>query len=287
MYPYKLIRFPDGSGITLYEIFILIGVIAAIVLFRILADRRKMPAKLQNLVLIGAVVSFIVGYLCAVLFQAVYNAIATGEFSLGSGTGSTFYGGFIGGAVCMLLIYFVGGRILFGQKGEHIGWFHVFANIAAACIPFAHAFGRIGCLTAGCCHGGITDAWYGITQYIETEPGKYGWEKVVPVQLFEAIFLFALAAVLIVLVWKGKGFELPAYLAGYGVWRFIIEFFRTDDRGASFIPFLSPSQTTAVLLIAIAAALFLAAFILRKKGRQPFPPFSRLAENNSGKSEIE
>lgn len=118
MYPYKLIRFPDGSGITLYEIFILIGVIAAIVLFRILADRRKMPAKLQNLVLIGAVVSFIVGYLCAVLFQAVYNAIATGEFSLGSGTGSTFYGGFIGGAVCMLLIYFVGGRILFGQKGE-------------------------------------------------------------------------------------------------------------------------------------------------------------------------
>ena len=56
MYPYKLIRFPDGSGITLYEIFILIGVIAAIVLFRILADRRKMPAKLQNLVLIGAVV---------------------------------------------------------------------------------------------------------------------------------------------------------------------------------------------------------------------------------------
>ena len=62
MYPYKLIRFPDGSGITLYEIFILIGVSAAIVLFRILADRREMPAKLQNLVLIGAVLSFIVGY---------------------------------------------------------------------------------------------------------------------------------------------------------------------------------------------------------------------------------
>ena len=32
MYPYPLITFPDGSGISLYEIFIVVGVIAAIVL---------------------------------------------------------------------------------------------------------------------------------------------------------------------------------------------------------------------------------------------------------------
>lgn len=48
MYPYNLITFPDGSGISLYEIFILIGVIAAIILFRILADRRKMPGKIAK-----------------------------------------------------------------------------------------------------------------------------------------------------------------------------------------------------------------------------------------------
>ena len=62
MYPNPLITFPDGSHVSLYEIFIVIGVIAAIVLFRILADRRNLPAKLQNLVLIGAVVSFVIGY---------------------------------------------------------------------------------------------------------------------------------------------------------------------------------------------------------------------------------
>lgn len=275
MYPYNLITFPDGSGISLYEIFILIGVIAAIILFRILADRRKMPAKLQNLILIGGVVSFIVGYLSAVLFQAIYNAIDTGNFSVGRNTGSTFYGGFIGGALCMLLIYFIGGRLLCGKGGDHIAWFHIFVNIAAACIPLAHGFGRIGCLTAGCCHGGETDAWFGITQWVEITPGHYGWQKVVPIQLFEAIFLFILAAVLILLVWKGNGFELPIYLAGYGVWRFIIEFFRTDDRGASFIPFLSPSQTTAVLLIIIAAAIFIAAIILKRKGRDVYPPFRK------------
>lgn len=81
MYPYNLIKFPDGSGIGLYEIFIVVGVIAAIVLFRILADRRKLPAKLQNLILIGAVVSFIVGYLFAVIFQAIYDIAERGLLS--------------------------------------------------------------------------------------------------------------------------------------------------------------------------------------------------------------
>lgn len=80
MYPYPLITFPDGSGISLYEIFIVVGVIAAIVLFRILADRRNLPAKLQNLILIGAVVSFIVGYFFAVLFQAIYDIAERGAF---------------------------------------------------------------------------------------------------------------------------------------------------------------------------------------------------------------
>lgn len=265
MYPYQLITFPDGSGITLYEILILVGVIGALVLFRILADKREMPAKLQNLVLIGGVISFVVGYGCAVLFQGFYNALATGKFVLDEGTGSTFYGGFIGGALCMLLVYFVGGKILYKNMQIPLQWFPVFANIAAACIPLAHGFGRLGCLTAGCCHGGITDSWIGMTQYVEISPGKYGWAKVVPVQLFEAIFLFLLAAALIFLVLKKKGYGLSVYLIGYGVWRFVIEFFRTDDRGASFLPGLTPSQTTAIFLVAVGIALAVLAPYLRKK----------------------
>ena len=120
MYPYKLFTLPDGSGITLYEILIIVGVIAAIVLFRILADKREMPAKLQNLILFGGVVSFVFGYLSAVLFQAVYNALETGEFSLNGQTGSTFYGGLIGGTVCMLLIYFIGGKIRLFDKYRYV-----------------------------------------------------------------------------------------------------------------------------------------------------------------------
>ena len=279
MYPYKLFRFPDGSGVTLYEILIIIGVIAAIVLFRILADRRKMPAKLQNLILFGGVVSFVVGYLCAVLFQAVYNAIETGSFSLDGQTGSTFYGGLIGGAVCMLLIYFVGGRILYKKSNDYLQWFPTFANIAAACIPLAHGFGRLGCLTAGCCHGRLTDAWYGIPLDIGALDGVY--VKVVPLQLFEALFLFALAAFLIVWNCKKRGFCVPIYFIAYGAWRFVIEYFRDDDRGATFVSFLTPSQLTAIILILIGGAIILATFLCKKKyGSDIFSPL----ETQSGKT---
>ena len=269
MYPYPLIRFSDGSGIGLYEICMLVGVVAAMVLFSVLAERRKMPGKLQNLILVGIVVSFVVGYLAAVLFQAVYNALETGKFVIDENTGATFYGGLIGGTLCMLLLYFVGGRILYGKFGVAVRWFPTFTNIAAACVPLAHAFGRIGCLMAGCCHGGQTDAWYGIPMDIGVLDGEY--VKVVPLQLFEAIFLFALAAFLIVRFWRGKGMEVPVYLIGYGVWRFVIEFFRTDDRGASFIPGLSPSQVTAIFLILVGIGIVVAYFVIcRRKGREFF-----------------
>jgi phosphatidylglycerol:prolipoprotein diacylglycerol transferase len=99
-----------------------------------------------------------------------------------------------------------------------------------------------------------------------------GWQKVVPVQLFEAIFLFALSAVLFFLFFKRakmpknerKGIWmlpfLPVYAIVYGVWRFLVEYVRGDDRGASGISFLSPSQLTAILLIVVGVAYILFVF---------------------------
>lgn len=172
----------------------------------------------------------------------------------------------------MLLIYFIGGYLLFKkQNNEHLRWFPSFVNIAAACVPLAHGFGRIGCLFGGCCYGMETDAWFGIPMDIGTMDHVY--VKVVPTQLFEAIFLFALAAFLIWRNWRGKGFCLPTYLIGYGVWRFLIEYLRDDDRGQTFLSFLTPSQLTAVVLVLIGCALIAAYFIIvHKKGKAIFEP---------------
>ena len=72
----------------------------------------------------------------------------------------------------------------------------------------------------------------------------------------QAIFLFVLSAVLILLLFKFKSKDTMAiYLVSYGIWRFIIEYFRDDYRG-SFIPGLSPSQFWSILMVIGGIAFF-------------------------------
>lgn len=245
MYPKEIL-----PGIDLYLVMLCVAAVSAILVYRFAADRRGIGAKLQNLCLFDAVASIMVGYYSAVLFQAVYNIPKYGEFRLDSKTGATFYGGLIGGAACFLLVYFIAGKFLFKDTREHIAGFRTITDIAAPCIAVAHAFGRLGCLFAGCCYGKETDAWYGIHMQ---NIGK----KVVPIQLYESLILFALFAWFLFRVLKGKTYNLPLYMGVYGVWRFLIEYARDDYRGYTFVDFLSPSQLTALVMIAGAVALFL------------------------------
>ncbi|MBQ7375811.1 MAG: prolipoprotein diacylglyceryl transferase, partial [Clostridia bacterium] len=54
-------------------------------------------------------------------------------------------------------------------------------------------------------------------------------------------------------------------MAIYGVWRFVIEYFRSDDRGSTLVSFLSPSQFIAVLMIIGSVALFFGQRAIMKK----------------------
>ncbi len=237
--------YPDVvfMGMSLYEIFILAGIVYAFAVFRILSDRDRAKAKYQNFVIICGVFAIISGYICAVMFQAVYNYFSYGIFELTAQTGATFYGGLIGGVTVFLLLYFSVGRILFEAR-YHLDMFVRLTDIAAAAISGAHAFGRIGCLMAGCCYGRPTESFIGVYN-------KALGCNTVPVQLFEAIFLFALSAFLVFRCIKGKTYGLSIYLSAYGVWRFFIEYLRYDDRGSTWFGWLTPSQLTAIFLIAI------------------------------------
>ena len=237
MYPNDII-----AGIDLYTILLGIAIISAILVFRICADRFKFKARFQNFCLFAALAAIGVGYFSAVLFQAFYDIEKNGGFKINSDTGATFYGGLIGGALSFILIYFFVGRIWFKNFSVHKKNFFLISNIAAASISIAHAFGRIGCLMAGCCHGKVTDAWYGI--YMSAVG-----ERVVPTQLFEAIFLFSLFALFIYRVFNRKNYNLSIYMGGYGIWRFVLEYFRDDYRGTTVVDFLTPSQFVALLMI--------------------------------------
>lgn len=252
MYPYSII-----FGIDLYTVFLCIGIIGAIVVFRLFSDRIKMNWRVQNFCILVAFVSIVIGYLSAVFFQALYDIESRGGFIIDSSTGATFYGGLIGGAGCFIALYFGIGSFWFKDK-VHIDSFFSLADIAAASIAIAHGFGRIGCLMAGCCHGKIVDAWYSV--YMPAINAK-----AVPLQLYEALFLFALFGFFTFRVFTRRSCNLPLYMAIYGVWRFVIEYFRTDDRGSTVVDFLSPSQFIAVLMIIGSVALFFGQRAIMKK----------------------
>ncbi len=254
MYPNEILL-----GLGMYEICIAVGFFLCLLYFRIFADRAKLSATIQNICIFGAVAALIGGYGSAILFQAIYNAIQNGKFEITKNTGATFYGGLIGGIVTFLAVYFIAGRIRL-KKGEALQTIPVLSRIAAGSIGVAHACGRIGCLFAGCCHGRVTDAWYGI-YHVDLE------QKAVPLQLFEAIFLLLLTALMTWRLVKGKKGNLMLYLALYAVWRFVIEFFRADDRGATVVSFLSPSQLVAIGMFLVGGGFFLYGFLRERKER--------------------
>ncbi len=243
--------FPDVKfiGLDLYTWMLLLGIVAAIVLFRVFCDRRKLPPKVFNFSLLVGLGSILFGYLSAVLFQAFFSWMKTGVWDL---EGATFAGGLAGAAAFFLALYFGIGHFLFKKK-EHIYYLNTVVCCAFPCIVAAHAIGRLGCLFAGCCYGKLTDSWVGLPMYVDGE-----MQTRVPIQLFESLFLFALFGVLVYfLIARKSPFIVVYYLFAYGVWRFVIEFFRDDDRGASLLPFLSPSQTICILMILLGAGLLL------------------------------
>lgn len=250
MYPYNII-----GNIDLYDFLLALGVVVAIIVFRIVSDKTKVGARLFNFTLICALCAIVAGLGFSVLFQAFYNIEERGAFIIDKQTGATFAGGLIGGALTFIAVYFI-----FGKKADedYKNQFGKIADCAACAIPAGHAIGRIGCLMDGCCYGRPTESFIGIYMH---NLGR----KVVPTQLFEAIFLALLASVLLCLIIKKSAPTMAIYLISYGVWRFAIEFFRDDYRGTSLIPFLTPSQLVAVLMFIIGAALLAWRLLMKKK----------------------
>ncbi len=253
-----------GQGVHMYGICLAVGIVMCLVVFYTYTKRKKMPSKVQDFVFFVAIGAIALGFLIAKLYQAVYDLIETGKFDF-YGAGMTAMGGFIGGAGAFLLIYFLVGKYYFKGKDAnlHKKEFNKIFLTAPICITTAHAFGRIGCLMAGCCHGTLlstSEYVFGGMWMRAADTGVWGYY--VPTQLYEALFLFVLTAVLTVLYFKRCNIIMAIYLISYGVWRMIIEIFRTDARGA-FVLGLAPSQWQSVIFIVGGIALIVFYIIKR------------------------
>ena len=67
----------------------------------------------------------------------------------------------------------------------------------------------------------------------------------------------------------------------YGIWRFSVEFLRADDRGATIISFLTPSQLIAVLMVLGSIGLLFGERYIEKK--LSLSDIDSAEENNTSK----
>ncbi|MBF0410094.1 MAG: prolipoprotein diacylglyceryl transferase [Candidatus Riflebacteria bacterium] len=143
--------------------------------------------------------------------------------SLTSG-GLVFFGGFIA-TVIALIVWAKLNKKSLRDMGDFV----------AAPLATGHAIGRIGCFLNGCCYGKSTSFLMGMVF-----PNLADGIKRHPTQLYEAVFLFVLFLISLVLLNLRKKSVIPRgsvwgiYVLYYSIFRFSIEYLRDDNRGDFF-----------------------------------------------------
>jgi phosphatidylglycerol:prolipoprotein diacylglycerol transferase len=234
-----------GLTIPMYGVMSAVGMLAAFVL---LGFTRKHTRFSEDQALSAALWAIIMGFLGAkVLFWLVEidQIIADPSFLLHTlREGFVFYGALIGG---------LGGVAIYALI-KKLPFFSLTDYFIPALV-IGHAFGRIGCVFAGCCYGMECDCPISIV--FPAGGAAPAGVPLLPTQIMESVFLFLLCAFLVWRLAKKKPFGTISgwYMVLYGAWRFAIEFFRSDDRGS--VGLLSTSQFISIFIFAGGVALLL------------------------------
>lgn len=152
--------------------------------------------------------------------------------------GLAYYGGFLAAAPAGLWF----------ARRKRLGTLRI-ADLTSPWIALGLFFGRMGCFFNGCCFGvHASEPW------AVSFPGAH---DVHPTQLYEALGAWVLWAALYFGLRPRKrahGELFAALLVGYGVLRFVLEFWRADERGG--FAGLSTSQWIGIPLVAIGVILW-------------------------------
>lgn len=182
--------------------------------------------------------------------------------------GLTYYGGFIGASVAGFFLL----------KRDRFPFWKA-ADMAGFVIPVGLAFGRMGCLLAGCCFGIRTEGSAGLVFPPRSPASEWQWKAgliptsfrpslaVHPTQIYESVASLAIGAFLLLWLHPRKRYDgqvFAWFLALYAIARFVLEYWRSDDRGG--LLGLSTSQLIGLALVALAVVIDR----LRRAGRLAF-----------------
>ena len=134
-------------------------------------------------------------------------------------------------------------------------------DVFAPGIALGHVIGRMGCFFAGCCFGKPTSVPWAITFRNPFAAANVGTPLNVPLhptQLYEAGAELLILVFLLTTEKKGRQFAgrtFWLYMLLYAISRYIIEFYRGDERG-TVGPF-STSQFISLILVPLAVVMLL------------------------------
>jgi phosphatidylglycerol:prolipoprotein diacylglycerol transferase len=177
--------------------------------------------------------------------------------------GMSYHGGLVGVVVAFIIYCRV-------KRMSILEW----GDMLVAAIPLGYTFGRLGNFINGELYGRVTTAAWGMifpnaqrlpasNPVVRDTAEEVGIpvtdpEQLVnlprhPSQLYEAftegILLWLLMWFVFRKTWPFRGYLIGVYLIGYGVARFIVEYFRQPDPGLNFVIRLSPVENPPWLLV--------------------------------------
>lgn len=209
-----------------------------------LENNSKFDRKTTFDIALIIMVSGFIGARIAHIFyeeSAFYQQFPLEAFKFWNG-GFVFYGGFV--------LSFITAFVYLHFKKQN---FYFWADFFTPYLSLAYAMGRIGCFFEGCCYGAKCDLPWAIAQRH-------------PTQLYMFVAELVLFLGLIITQKKlrpAEGYLFLIWVFGHATNRFIIEFYREDDRGA-LIMNLSISQIISIFAIIIVTVIALSRLILKK-----------------------
>jgi phosphatidylglycerol:prolipoprotein diacylglycerol transferase len=245
MFP-KLISF-HGFTLPTYGVLVAIGFVAGLLVAMHLANREHLDKQqVYNLGIYLALAGMLGSKLFLLIQDHSYywnNPREIFSFSTLQ-SGGVFYGGVLVG-IAVAIWYARSSGMPFLKT----------ADAFAPGIALGHAFGRLGCFSAGCCWGLPTSLPWGVTftsEYSHEVIGVPIGVKLHPTQLYEAA-AEAVIFVALYLFYKRKRFDgqiLGWYLILYPTARFLVEFLRSHVDEALIFGRISDAQAISLGLIA-------------------------------------
>ena len=256
MYPFYTVF---GVQLPTYGLMTLFGIIAGAIVVMLRNRRAKLPGIdvlfTALFGLIGVGVGGKILYWITILPIIIRNISLFTDpdfFNTVIVPGSVFYGGLIGSIIF---------AYLYIKKNKMDAT--VCGDLFAPAIPMFHAFGRLGCLFVGCCHGIPFENGIVFHNAIGGAPSDIPLFPTQPIETGYNLLVFA-ALLIIGHFAKKKGNLVWYYMLMYAPFRFVIEFFRGDVvRGHLWI--FSTSQWVSILLAGFAVFMLATASRGHKK----------------------